>query len=213
MTDRRVWDISEVVDEKTAVFPGDTPFSRSWVAEMKGGASCNVSAITMSVHCGTHTDSPLHFDDAGLGMAAVPLDAYMGRCRVVTVQGEGDPSHVPASALTDDVLAGVERILFHTCGATHDRTKFDPGFTAVGPDAAERLVAAGIRLVGIDTPSMDHATSQDLPGHHVLYRGGIALLENIDLTDVPDGDYELIALPIKIAGSDSSPVRAVLREL
>ena len=85
--------------------------------------------------------------------------------------------------------------------------------TAVGPGAAEVLVAAGIKLVGIDTPSMDFATSQDLPAHHVLYRGGVAILENLDLSAVEPGDYELVALPLKIVGSDSSPVRAILREL
>lgn len=206
----RVWDISEVVDEASAVFPGDTPFSREWVARMADGASCNVSTIRMSVHCGTHTDAPLHFDDVGAPMAEVPLDAYLGPCRVVTVRGSGQPSLIPAEALTDELLGGVPRVLFRT-REDHDRTRFDGGFTAVGPDAARRLVAAGVVLVGIDTPSIDHATSQDLQGHHALYGGGVAILENIDLTGVPDGDYELIALPLKIAGCDSSPVRAILR--
>jgi len=207
-----IWDISEVVDEATAVFPGDTPFTREWVATIEGGAPCNVSTIRMSVHCGTHTDAPLHYDATGKAMADVSLSPYLGRCRVVTVAGEGTPAHVPVAALTPERLEGVERILFHTCG-DHDRATFDPGFTAVGPEAAERLVSAGVVLVGIDTPSIDHATSQDLPGHQVLNRGGVAILENIDLTGVPDGDYELIALPLRIGGSDSSPVRAILRTL
>ena len=86
-------------------------------------------------------------------------------------------------------------------------------FTAVGPAAAQKLVDAGIQLVGIDTPSMDHADSKELDGHHVLYRGGVAILENLDLSQVPAGDYELIALPLRIVGGDSSPVRAILREL
>ena len=94
-----------------------------------------------------------------------------------------------------------------------DGTVFDARFTALGPAAAEVLVRAGVRLVGIDTPSMDHATSKDLPAHHVLLRGGVALLENLDLSRVTPGDYELIALPLRIVGGDSSPVRAVLRDL
>ena len=207
----RIWDISERMSERTAVFPGDTPFSRQWVMRMADGGSCNVSSMTMSVHCGTHTDAPLHYDDAGPGMADVPLDAYLGRARVLAVDGEGDPQVVSAAALRGRV-DGCERVLLRTA-MQHDGTRFDPGFTALGPAAAEVLVAAGVRLIGIDTPSMDHAASQDLAAHHVLYRGGIALLENLDLTDVPEGDYELIALPLKIDGSDSSPVRAVLREL
>jgi arylformamidase len=194
------------------VFPGDTPFSAQWVARLEDGASCNVSAITMSVHCGTHTDSPLHFAADGADIASVPLHAYLGRCRVVEVRGEGEPPLVPAAALSPAELAGVERVLLKTAHR-HDATVFDPGFTALGPAAAEVVVAAGLILVGIDTPSMDHATSKNLPAHHTLLAGGVAILENLDLSAVPAGDYELIALPLKIVGSDSSPVRAVLREL
>jgi len=211
MTAPRLWDISEPVSPDTAVFPGDTPFSVEWVARLESGASCDVSAIKMSVHCGTHTDSPLHFDADGLDMASVPLDAYLGRCRVLQVRGTGDPSLVPAEALAA-ALQGAERVLFKT-RPEHDHTVFDPSFTAVGPTAAEALVRARVRLVGIDTPSMDHATSTDLPAHHVLSAGGVAILENLDLSAVAPGDYELIALPVKIVGSDSSPVRAILREL
>ena len=199
----KFWDISEPIEESTATFPGDTPFSREWVARMEGGASC---------HVGTHCDAPLHFDVDGDDIASVDLNHYMGRCRVVQVQGEGTPRQIPASALTNELLDGVERILFRT-QTQHDHQHFDSSFTAVGPEAAERLAAAGIRLVGIDTPSMDHATCKDLHGHNVLYRAGIAILENIDLSVVPVGDYELIALPLRIRGSDSSPVRAILREL
>ena len=209
---RRIWDISEPIEEATAQFPGDTPFSRQWVARIDQGAPCNVSAMRMSVHVGTHTDSPLHFDDAGLDMASVPLRAYLGRCRVADVRGEGSPRLVPARAITDAMLDGCERLLLRTSDA-HDHRVFDPGFCALGPEAAARLVERGLLLVGIDTPSIDHADSKDLEGHHVLHRGGVAILENLDLRGVPAGDYELIALPLRIVGSDSSPVRAILREL
>ncbi|MCU0862513.1 MAG: arylformamidase [Planctomycetes bacterium] len=208
----RLFDISEPIESRSATFPGDTPFSQEWVARQERGASCNVSTIRMSVHVGTHTDAPLHFDVAGPDIASVQLDAYLGRCRVVEVRGEGSPSLIPASALTSEVLRGAERILFRT-RSEHDHRVWDPAFTAVGPEAAKVLVAAGIKLVGIDTPSMDHADSKELDGHHLLYEGGVAILENIDLRAVPVGDYELIALPLKIVNGDSSPVRAVLREL
>jgi len=208
----RIWDISEPIEPATAPFPGDTPFSQEWVMRQENGESCNVSTITMSVHVGTHTDSPLHFDIAGADMASVDLQRYIGRCRVIDVEGVGNPPLVPAAALTPAVLAGAERILFRT-RSSHDHRVFEPGFTAVGFDAAKALVAAGIRLVGIDTPSMDHAESKSLDGHHALYEGGIAILENLDLSQVPPGDYELIALPLRIVGGDSSPVRAILREL
>jgi arylformamidase len=210
-----IHDISQPLSPATAVFPGDTPFSAKWVARLAEGASCNVSAIAMSVHCGTHTDAPCHFDDAGLDMASVALEPYIGRCRVLDVRGAGDPPLIPPHALTRDVLEGAERVLFRTRDASDpsDASVFDPHFTAVGPAAARVLVEAGVLLVGIDTPSMDFATSKDLPTHHVLYRGGVAILENLDLSAVEPGDYELVALPLKIVGSDSSPVRAILREL
>ncbi len=208
----RIWDISEPIEPRTAPFPGDTPFSQEWVARQEKGASCNVSTIRMSVHVGTHTDSPLHFDLAGPDIASVDLRRYIGRCRVVDVRGTGSPPLIPASALTPAMLRSAERILFRT-RERHDHRAWDPAFTAVGPDAAKALVAGGIVLVGIDTPSMDHADSKDLHGHHVLYEGGVAILENLDLTAVPPGDYELIALPLRIVNGDSSPVRAILREL
>lgn len=212
MTGRRIWDISEPIEPATATFPGDTPFSQEWVLRREGGGSCNASTIRMSVHLGTHADAPLHLDVAGAAIAAVDLGAYVGRCRVVEVRGEGEPKRIPAAALTPAVLAGAERVLFRT-RADHDHRVFDKSFTAVGPAAAEVLVAAGVRLVGVDTPSMDHADSKELDGHHVLSRGGVAILENLDLSRVPAGDYELIALPLRIAGGDGSPVRAILREL
>jgi arylformamidase len=208
----RLWDISEPIEPRSAVFPGDTPFSVEWVMRMEHGGSCNVSTIRMSAHLGTHTDAPLHFDTAGPDIASVDLRRYCGRCRVVDVRGEGSPPVIPAGGLTEPVLRGAERILFRT-RPQHEHRDFDAAFTALGTRAATVLVAAGIRLVGIDTPSMDHATSQSLDAHHVLYRGGIAILENLDLSRVEPGDYELFALPLRIVGGDSSPVRAILREL
>jgi arylformamidase len=208
----RIWDISEPIEPATAPFPGDTPFSQEWVLRQEQGGSCNVSTIRMSVHVGTHTDSPLHFDVAGPDIASVDLRRYLGRCRVVDVRGVGSPSLIPAAAITPAMLAGAERILFRT-RESHDHRTWNHGFTAVGPEAAKALAAAGILLVGIDTPSMDHPDSKELDGHHVLYEGGVAILENLDLSGVPPGDYELIALPLRIVNGDSSPVRAILREL
>ncbi|MBL8726564.1 MAG: arylformamidase [Planctomycetes bacterium] len=208
----RIWDISEPIEPATAPFPGDTPFAQEWVLRQERGGSCNVSTIRMSVHVGTHTDAPLHFDLAGPDIAAVDLRRYLGRCRVLEVRGEGTPPQIPAAALRPELLAGAERILFRT-REHHDHRIWRDDFTALGPEAAAVLAQAGIVLVGIDTPSMDHAASKALDGHHTLFHGGVAILENLDLTGVPTGDYELIALPLRIVGGDSSPVRAILREL
>ena len=126
----RIWDISEPLDETTAVYPGDTPFSREWVMRMERGGSCNVSTVRSTVHAGTHADAPLHYDSGGSDSASVDLRKYLGRCRVIDVRGEGDPALIPASVLTPGRLRGAERILFRTSDR-HDRTTFDPGFTAV----------------------------------------------------------------------------------
>ena len=208
----RIWDISERIEPETATFPGDNAFSQEWVMQKAHGASCNVSTIRISVHVGTHTDAPLHYDSGGDDMASVDLKKYIGRCRVIDVRGVGTPALIPAEALTKELLDGAERVLFRTSDEHYHRV-FDAGFVSLGVPAAKVLAAAGIQLVGIDTPSMDHSTNQDLDGHQALYAGGIAILENLDLSGVPAGDYELIALPLRIVGCDSSPVRAILREL
>lgn len=206
----KIFDISEAISPANAVFPGDTPFSAEWVMRMEDGASCNVSTLRMSAHLGTHADSPFHYDPAGKDSASADLSVYMGPCLVVDLRGVGEPSLIDPAALMALELQAVERILFRTQDG-HDANSFDASFTALGPEAARVLVERGIRLVGIDTPSMDHATSKDLPGHQILNGGGVALLENLDLSAVEPGEYELIALPLRIVGGDSSPVRAILR--
>ncbi len=205
----RIRDISQVLQEDTVVWPGDTPFSRKWVMRIEDGFACNVSTITMSVHCATHADAPFHFVPEGKTAAEVPLEAYIGFCRVVAIASEDCVR--PADLEGLDLQAG-DRLLFRTkrpCTATHWRDDF----AYMSVEAAEILAAAGVRLVGLDTPSMDPMTSKTMAAHHVLCGAGIVLLENLDLSEVPPGRYELIALPLKIGGSDSAPVRAILRDL
>ena len=208
----RIYDISEAIAPATAVFPGDNGYSSEWIMRLADGASCNVSTMRMSVHCGTHADAPLHYDESGSDAASLDLSTYLGPCRVIDAASAGSPPLVDPACLDSAALTGVERVLLRT-RAEHDATEFDPEFTALGAAAARSLVDAGVRLVGIDTPSMDHSASTDLSAHRVLATGGLCLLENLDLTSVPAGDYELIALPLKIVGGDAAPVRAVLREL
>lgn len=206
-----IYDISEPIAPDTAVFPGDNSFTSESVMQMASGASCNVSTIRMSVHCGTHADAPSHYVEGAEDAAELDLHAYLGPCRLLDVSGVGTPSLVDPECL-EGKLDGVERVILRT-KSNHDHTVFDPSFTALGPAAAQVLVEAGVRLVGIDVPSMDHADCRDLGAHHALRSGRLFLLENLDLTGVPAGDYELIALPLKIVGADAAPVRAVLREL
>jgi len=206
---RKLWDISPTVAPGYPVFPGDTPFAFRWSWSMGPTCPVNVSEITMSPHTGSHTDAPLHYDPFGASIAEVPLDAYLGPCRVIHAIGVGpliEPRHVAPH------LEGVpERVLVRT----YERVPatWDSAFTAFAPATLELFAARSVLLVGLDTPSLDPEQSKTLDSHQVVRRHGIAVLEGIVLDAVPAGDYELIALPIKWQGLDASPVRAVLREL
>jgi arylformamidase len=209
VAERRIWDVSRAIGEVTAVFPGDTPFSRRWVMRMDRGDSCNVSSVTHSVHCGTHADAPLHFDRAGVPMDRVDLGNYVGPCRVLTARSR---DALRVADLEGIDLAAEQRLLVRG----PDRLKDDQwkdDFFHCSIEAAGLVAASGLRLLGLDTPSMDEMTSKELLAHKTLVAGGVAILESLDLSAVPDGRYELIALPLRIVGSDGSPVRAILREL
>jgi arylformamidase len=207
---RRLWDISPAIGPGSPVYPGDTPFALSWTWSIGPGCPVNVSELLMSPHTGAHADAPLHYDAVGAAIADVPLDLYLGRCRVIHAIAAGplvEPRHL------EGALAGVPtRVLIRTARRARIGA-WDPDFTAIAPAAIDRLYAAGVRLVGVDTPSLDPAESKTLDSHQRVRAHGMAILEGIVLDDVPAGDYELIALPLKIRGGDASPVRAVLREL
>jgi len=204
-----VYDISRPLGIATEPWPGDTPFALAWGMRMAEGASCNVSAITLSPHVGTHADAPYHYSDAGAVMDAVALEPYLGEALVVDVP---DRTCVTAADLVARVPAGTRRVLLRTRGRTRrDLHAFDRGFTCLDPDAVALLARLGCILVGTDAPSVDPLTSQELPAHKACLRHGILILENLELAHVPDGSYELIALPLRLEGADASPVRAVLR--
>jgi arylformamidase len=207
---RRLWDISPVIGAGFPVFPGDTPFALRWTWSIGPGCPVNVSELVMSPHTGSHTDAPLHYDAAGRDMADVALDLYLGPCRVVHTIEAGP---LVESRHLEHALDGAPaRILIRT--ARHARIDaWDAAFTAIAPATIDRLHACGVRLIGVDTPSLDPADSKTLDSHQRVREHGMAILEGIVLDDVPAGDYELIALPLKIRGGDASPVRAVLREL
>jgi arylformamidase len=169
-----------------------------------------VSHFTTTVHAGTHADAPLHYSPLGASAAEVPLDAYIGPCRVVEARGEG-PS-ISAAFVERAVLAPPPRVLFRT----YDRFPRDAwrrDFTCISAGAIHVLAALGVRLVGLDSPSLDPQDSKTMDAHHAVLAADMRVLEGLVLDDVPPGDYELIALPLKLAGLDASPVRAVLREL
>jgi arylformamidase len=205
-------DVSIVVSPTTPPWPGDTPFDCRWTSRLADGATVNLSAAGGSPHVGTHADAPLHVADGGAASEALPLAPFLGRAIVVSVSDE------PDGELTIDAIERrsprrrIERLLLRT-GRTIAEGSFPEAWPAVTPACARELLDRGLKLLGVDAPSVDARTSTALEVHHALFGGGAFLLENLDLREVPDGEYELIALPQRIAGLDAAPVRAILRAI
>ena len=204
-----LWDISPAVHADTPVFPGDTPYQQQWCATIAPGCPVNVSSITLSPHVGAHADAPLHYDAQGASVGELALEPFLGPCRVVHAIGCGPliEWHHLQHALIDLPA----RVLVRTYAQAP--TQWDAQLAAYAPATIERLADLGVQLVGIDTASIDPASSKALESHQVIRRRGLRVLENLVLDDVPEGDYELIALPLKLTSADASPVRAVLRTL
>ena len=204
-----LWDISPAVHAGTPVFPGDTPYRQQWCATIAPGCPVNVSAITLSPHVGAHADAPLHYDAGGAAIGELPLAPFLGPCRVVHAIGCGPlvEWHHLAHALADLP----PRLLVRTCAKAP--TQWDAQLTGYAPGTIERLADLSVLLVGIDSASIDSADSKTLDSHQVVRRRGLRVLENLVLDAVPEGDYELIALPLRLTTADASPVRAVLRSL
>jgi arylformamidase len=206
---RKLWDISQPLRPGLPVWPGDTAFTIRQRWAYGDGSPVNVASIELSTHSGTHADAPLHYDPVGLPIDAVALEPYLGHCRVVDARGAGDA--IGAELVEAHWSPGVTRILFRT----FDRFPADrwpSRFTVVSAKAIAALAAHGVMLVGIDSPSLDPETSKTMDAHLAVPRD-MRILEGLVLDHVPAGDYELIALPLALAGLDASPVRAVLREL
>jgi arylformamidase len=204
-----LYDISPTVRPEIPVWPGDTPFGVRLAWSIAEGASVNLTAITTTPHLGAHADAPFHTEPRGEGIAEMPLERYLGPCRVVKVPPVAliEPRHVEGID-----LASPRRLLFRS-DSVRDRRSFPERFTALSPELAALLGEHRALLVGMDTPSVDPFDSKELLAHHALARGGVGILEGLLLDGVPEGIYELIALPLKLAGLDASPVRAVLRTL
>jgi arylformamidase len=204
-----LYDLSPTIRAEIPVWPGDTPFQTRLTWSIADGASVNLSSVTTTPHLGSHADAPFHTEPRGEGMADMPLDRYLGLCQVVKVPPMPliEPRHVDGID-----PANPARILFKT-ESVRDRRTFPERFTALSPELAALLAEKGTLLVGMDTPSVDPFDSKTLDAHHALFRGGVAILEGLVLDGVPEGVYELIALPLKMAGLDASPVRAVLRSI
>ena len=205
-----IYDLTPPIDRTLKVFPGDTPPQREILLDMEAGAHLTLSTLRTTVHVGAHADAPSHYGRGAASIDARPLDLYLGPCQVLRVAAQRE------ALLEPDDLRGASiaapRVLIAT-GTFPDPAVFNEDFAALSPALVEHLHEQGARLVGVDTPSLDPCHSKHLPAHRACLRHDMAILEGLVLAHVPEGIYELIALPLRISGADGSPVRAILRDL
>ena len=206
-------DITRPLHDALPPWPGDTVFDYRLTWRMDAGASVNVGAVTMGTHNGTHADAPFHFLPGGARIDTLDPAIYIGPAVVADVTGAGwtiERAHL-ANVLPSFGLDGVTRLLLKT-GVWPDGTPFPARIPLLAPDVPAWLGERGVRLLGLDIPSVDAIDSHDLPIHHALAAAGVHILESLDLSAVAAGVYELIALPLRIMGGDAAPVRAILRQ-
>jgi arylformamidase len=205
-------DISPVIEAAINVWPGDTPFVRTINADMNDGANLTLSDIRTSLHVGAHADAPSHYVANGAGIASRPLDFYLGLCVVIHVDVASGERITPDHIADKIEAVRASRVLFRT-GTFPDHRHWNNDFASLSPELVDDLYHHGVRLIGIDTPSVDPFDSKALEAHQAFARNDMAMLEGLVLDGVDEGEYELIALPLRIQGADASPVRAVLRTL
>jgi arylformamidase len=202
-----LYDITPAITPRLAVWPGDTPPTREILLHLEWGNAVTLSTLRTTVHLGAHADAPSHYGVGGDTIERRPLGRYIGPCRVIEALAK------PRTCLSSAVVPlqpGSERLLFRT-GTYRDPGQFHEEFAALSAELIATAHERGVHLVGIDTPSVDLFDSKDLPAHKACLARDVAILEGLALEGVPEGLYELIALPLKLVGFDASPVRAILR--
>lgn len=202
-----IYDITPPVAPSLATWPGDTPLTREVLLDLARGDSVTLSTLRATVHLGAHADAPNHYGLGAPDIASRSLDYYLGPCEVMRVTAGRGTVVTPAMLPRQPSTA---RLLLAT-GTAPDPETFREDFAALSPGLIDHLHSAGVKLVGTDAPSVDPFTSKDLPAHHRFLANDMAILEGLALAGVPEGSYELIALPLRLVGFDASPVRAVLR--
>ena len=205
-----IYDLTPPIDRDLKVFPGDTPPERQVLLDMDAGAHLTLSTLRTTVHIGAHADAPSHYGRGAAPIDARPLDLYLGPCQVLRIAARRGTLLGPDDL--GSVAIAAPRVLLAT-GTFPDPTVFNEDFAALSPALIDHLHEGGARLVGVDTPSLDPCHSKDLAAHRACLRHDMGILEGLLLAHVPEGIYELIALPLRIAGADGSPVRAILRDL
>jgi len=205
-----LWDITPPVRPGIPVWPGDTAYEEARTWQLGPDCPVNVSRFTMSTHTGAHADAPLHYAADGAPSGALDLAPYLGPVRVIDLSEETGP--VGPEQILMHLDDDVARVLVRTY-ASAPLDAWDSDYRAVEPDAIDVLAAAGVVLIGVDTPSLDPQASKTMDAHRAVLEHDMRILEGLVLDGIERGDYELIALPLKLANLDAAPVRAVLRSL
>lgn len=208
---KRIYDISVAVRAGGLVYPGNPVISITSQQAIAEGAGANVSRIDIGSHTGTHVDAPKHFFDDGEGVDALSLDVLMGPARLLAFSDA--VTSIGEAELRAHDLAGVTRVLLKTRNSAwlaSGSTEFHPDYTYVAPDGAAYLASLGVRLVGVDYLSVEQFHSGHHLTHRTLLENGIVIVEGLALSEPSAGDYELCCLPVKFAGLDGAPARAVL---
>ena len=203
---RKIFDISPEISADIAVFPGDTPFSRTELMSTNNGEHLTLSSINTTVHLGAHTDAPNHYHKDGSDIASRDLEFFLGDCQVIEVNLSRN-SRIKPEDLSAEITA--PRVLFKT-NSFPDPNKWNNDFNALSSELVEFLAQKNVKLIGIDTPSVDLSDDKELESHLAIYKNDMAILEGIVLNEIQPGNYKLIATPLKIKDADASPVRAIL---
>ena len=199
---------------RTPVYEGDAPMSFTFLKDMRKGDPLTLSKYELGAHSGTHVDAPMHFVKDGASIDAVKIESLIGPARVIVIPDSVQA--ITAAELNRHDWKSAERILFRTRSSSHGwmySAQFHRDFAYVAGDAAELMAAAGVKLVGIDYISAEQFASPAPLAHRALLGKGIPIVEGLDLRNAPAGDYDLIILPMKVAGHDGAPARAILRSI
>lgn len=203
-------DISRSLYTGSPHWPGDSATDYTFTARLAAGASCNIGRLSCSAHNGTHADAPFHYNDRGATIDALAPELFVGPARVIDARGHATFTAELFAGLSAADLAATPRILFRT-DTWLDPTTFPTTWPLLDRTLPAWLAVRGVKLIGLDVPSVDTLTNKDMAIHHLLDAANILILESLDLRDVAPGVYELIALPLKLRGADGSPIRAMLR--
>ncbi len=205
-------DITVSLTDGMVHWPEDPPVEIRKVLDMNRGDDCNLTHISMAAHAGTHIDAPRHFRKSGKGIDKMPLTAAVGIARVIEIT---DKEFITVDELRPHRIRSGERILFKTRNSKQrwDKKPFRKEFVHLSTDAAKMLAARKVRTIGIDYLSIGGYGGNVVEVHDIILRAGICVIEGLNLSKINPGRYELNCLPIKIAGSDGAPARAIIRPI